>query len=114
MLTDSEVDRRFGLAVADLNSVVPPVEWPDVSEAAEPFPNDEEHEVPAPVARVVALRVVAVVSIVVTVTVGVIIARRFDLGLALTIAWFALVVPGVTFAALLGVDRLRRSQDAGS
>ena len=113
MLTNSEVDRRFSMLVADLNSAVQTVDWPGVSEPAEQFSPDEvnadgTHVDPTPDARLGALRVLALAVALVTVAAGIVVARAFDLGIVPIIVWFAIVVPGVTLGTLMLVDRLRR------
>jgi hypothetical protein len=110
VLTDSEVDRRFLMLLADLNSAVQTVDWPGVSEPAErDLPDDLDAPRPAD-AGIVALRMLAVATALVTFAVGIVIAQTSGLGIVLIFGWTVLVVPGVTLAALMLVDRLRRSR----
>jgi hypothetical protein len=107
VLTDSEVDRRFFQMVAELNSATLTVDWAWVSDPAEQLP--PEPETPAtPHPRTGALRLVAVISIVVTIAAGVAMARAWALGLSFLALWLILAVPGIALAVLVAVDRLRR------
>jgi hypothetical protein len=108
VLTDSEVDRRFSMLVADLNSALQTVDWPGVSASAEREPPDDTNGRDASDAGIIALRVLAVATAFLTFAAGVVLARTFDLGILPIIVWVALVVPGVTLATLMIVDRLPR------
>lgn len=110
MLTDSEVDRRFGMLMADLNSTVQTVDWPGVSEPAERHSPDELNAGAAPDVGIGALRVLAAAVALAMCAAGIIVARAFDLGAVMIVVWFALVVPGVTLATLLLVDRIRHQR----
>jgi hypothetical protein len=108
VLKDSEVDRRFLMLVADLNATAQPVDGPRVTEpAASESPDDKRRTSDD---GIVALRVLAVGIALVTVVAGIMLARAVDLGILALLVWFALVVPGVTLAALMLVDWLRRSR----
>ena len=110
MLTDSEVDRRFLKLVANLNSAVRTVDWRGVTEPAErDLPDDLDAPRPAD-AGIVALRVLAVVTALVTFAAGLVLAQTLGFGIVAIVAWIVLVVPGVTLAALMLVDRFRRSR----
>ena len=108
MLTDSEVDRRFFQLVADLNSTALPVDWPCVSDPAEQLPPDETDASSVEKPGTGALRLVAVVSIVVLLAVGVAVVRAWGLGFSFFALWLGVVVPAITLITLLAVDRLRR------
>src|SRR4051794_38822601 len=104
MLTDSEVDRRFLKLIAHLNSAVRTVDWRSVSEPAAPYPRRDVKVDSRPAIGIGALRVLAVAVALVMFVSGVVLARTFGFGFFGIVAWFALVVPGVTLAALLLVD----------
>ena len=109
MLTDSEVDRRFSMLVADLNLAVQAVEWPVMSEPAENF-SDGEPTASTPFVRgpMGALRAGAVFSAAIFTAVGLVLAFTGDVGLGFVVAWFALIVPAATLGTVFVVDRLRR------
>jgi hypothetical protein len=108
MLTDSEVDRRFLMLVAGLSSRVRATEGPGVTDSAEGRVPDRENQLGSD-AGVVGLRVLAVAIALVTLALGVLLARTFDLGILLIFVWLPLVVPGVTLGSVMLVDRLRRA-----
>jgi hypothetical protein len=110
MLTDSEVDRRFSMLVAVLTSGGRAAELRDVNAPTEHRYSDDQVERSGSAPGVVALRVLAVVVGVTTLVVGVVLAGTLEFGVVLMVGWLAIVVPGVTLAAVLIADRLRRSR----
>ncbi len=110
MLADSEVDSRFRMLVASLNSTVQTVDWPEVGEPAENYPGAERRFGHQPREGIGALRVSAVVVALLTMAVGLVVSRAVGADVLFLIAWIAVVVPGVTLAALVVVDRVQRSR----
>jgi hypothetical protein len=109
MLTDAEVDRRFFELVASLNSAAVAVEWPSVSDPAEQFPSDEPTASSSDEEQSLGvLRLVAVLTVVITIAVGVAAAEAAHLGWVFFALWLGVVVPGVTLVSLLVADRVRR------
>jgi hypothetical protein len=107
VLADSEVDSRFRMLVASLNSTVEAVDWPEMGEPAEDFPEAERWPRPRAKEGIRALRVSAVVVAVVTMAAGVVVSRILGAGILVLIAWMAIIVPAVTFAAIFAIDRVR-------
>jgi len=110
-LTDSEVDRRFAMLVADLNLADIVVDWPEVSNAAESPADDDpepEDDPSAMTARVGPLRLTAAVIAAVTAAVGLLVATVVDPGVVVGLVWFLLVVPAVVLVTVYVVDAVRR------
>jgi hypothetical protein len=115
VLTDSEVDRRFAMLVADLNLAAVTVDWPGVSNAAESSPGDEpDPVVSSPPPRVGALRLTAAVIAAAMAGAGLIAAAMLDLGVVFSVVWFVIVVPTVALATLYVVDAVRRRRRTDS
>jgi hypothetical protein len=108
VLANSEVDRRFIALVAELNLSADVVDAFGMH-AAEPQPNvgqDVEAAAARP-ARMRAMRSLAAVTAILAVLGGVALATVADAGAWLLVAWFAVVVPGATLAAILAVEVVR-------
>jgi hypothetical protein len=108
MRTDPELDRRFVALIADLESAARAVDRPAGRERGTGRAPEDPLAVPRTVAGIGALRLVAAVVAVATGAAGVALARRLGWGIGPIMAWFAVLVPGVTLAAVMIVDRLRR------
>lgn len=108
MLTDSEVDRRFSMLVADLNLAVQAVEWPVMSErAAEWTPRGPIGGETRP-NGIAVLRLSGAGMLLATVAVGVFVLWTLNVGVVVGLLWFGVLVPALTLAAVTLVDRVRR------
>lgn len=101
MLTDAEVDRRFTICVRELKSDASATDWPPVNQPAEPRSPREGTEGPS----VTSTRVLAAVVAVVVFAIGIVGVQALGLGVLGIVLWVTVVVPGVTLATLLLVDR---------